>query len=70
MLGNEENSRGTGGKTRDQIIYVVGIGVWWFMSGEPSTFALICAGVVLAYLFAVYCLLSVLVPQPAPPTGP
>lgn len=42
----------------------IGAGVWWFLSSEPSTFALILAAVFLTYLFLGYCVLAVWLPDP------
>jgi hypothetical protein len=38
--------------------------VWWFLSGEPSTFALACAGFFLVSLFSGFCILAVFLPGP------
>ena len=49
------------------IACVIGSGVWWFLSQQPSPLALLLAGVLLGYLFIGYCLLAILLPGPDAP---
>jgi hypothetical protein len=43
---------------------LIGAGVWWFLSSDPSTIALALAGFFLGYLFLGYCVLAILLPTP------
>jgi len=43
---------------------VIGAGLWWFLSSQPTSTALIIAAFVLVHLLLGYCLLAVLLPGP------
>lgn len=46
------------------ITCVIGAGLWWFLSSQPSSTSLMLAAFVLVYLLLGYCLLAVLLPGP------
>ena len=43
---------------------LIGALVWWFLSSQPSEFALLLVAVSLVSLFLLYCFLSLRLPGP------
>jgi hypothetical protein len=46
------------------ITFIIGAGVWWFVTSQPSTVAMILAGFLVAYTFLAYCIMAVTMPGP------
>jgi heme/copper-type cytochrome/quinol oxidase subunit 3 len=64
MGSNEQKSTQQEKEFGMKLCGIVGAAVWWFLSSEPSTFALMLAAFALFNLFLGYILLAVLLPGP------
>jgi hypothetical protein len=54
-------------KERDfgtMITFIIGAGVWWFVTSQPSTVAMILVGFLVAYSFLAYCIMAIMLPGP------
>ena len=56
--GSKQRTFGT------KVSLVIGAGVWWFLSGQPSSFSLMLAAIALFGLFLCFCLLAIVLPEP------
>ena len=67
-MGSSEQSEPKERSFGGAISCIVGAGVWWFLSSQPSVIALLLATILLVYLFLGFCLIAVLLPGPDTPT--
>ena len=48
---------------------IVGAGVWWFLTSQPSSIAMLLATFFLLYLFLGFCVLAIMLPGPESETS-